>query len=172
MSVKESLEQFGKRVVTQSRSNLSKAKKRDRGELYDSLKYEVTQTKGKTRLSITMADYGVFVDKGVKGKSSSAKAPNSPFQFGSGTGEKGGLSNGIVGWTSRKRIQFKDRKTGKFLTYKATAFLIARSIYQKGLRTTNFFTNAYRNEFEKLPQEILTEYKNSFTTMLQKTFKQ
>ena len=41
-------------------------------------------------LSFEMADYGKFKDRGVRGKSSSAKAPNSPYRFGTGSGKKGG----------------------------------------------------------------------------------
>jgi hypothetical protein len=158
MLVKESLELFGKRVQQQAKSNLTKSGKKDKGELYDSISYEVKVSKNSFQLSFSMADYGEFVDKGVKGKSSSSKAPNSPFKFGSGSGRKGGLTDGINGWVQRKRIQFKDKGTGKFLSYKSTAFLITRSIYQTGLKTTNFFTKPFENEFKKLPDEILEAY--------------
>lgn len=168
MSVKESLDLFGKRVQQQAKSNLSKLGKKDTNSLYNSIGYEVKVHKNSFSLSIKMADYGEFVDKGVKGKSSSRKAPTSPFKFGSGSGKKGGLTNSIDGWVQRKRIQFKDRKTGKFMSYKNTAFLITRSIYQTGLKTTNFITKPFQNEFKKLPDEIRIQYGleiNKFTKL-------
>lgn len=168
MSVKESLDLFGKRVQQQSKSNLSKLGKKDTNGLYNSISYEVKVHKNSFSLSIKMSDYGEFVDKGVKGKSSSRKAPTSPFKFGSGSGKKRGLTNSIDGWVQRKRIQFKDRNTGKFMSYKNTAFLITRSIYQTGLKTTNFITKPFQNEFKKLPDEIRIQYGleiNKFTKL-------
>lgn len=171
MSVKESLDLFGKRVQQQAKSNLSKLGKKDTNGLYNSISYEVKVHKNSFSLSINMADYGEFVDKGVKGKSSSRKAPTSPFKFGSGSGKKGGLTNSIDGWVQRKRIQFKDRKTGKFMSYKNTAFLITRSIYQTGLKTTNFITKPFENEFKKLPDEIVEAYGLEMDNFINLAFK-
>lgn len=171
MSVKNTLELFGKRLQQQSKSNLSKKKKKDTGDLYDSIGYELKVSKNSFRLSFEMTDYGIFVDKGVKGKTSSRKAPNSPFKFGSGSGKSGGLTGGINGWVKRKRIQFKQKGTGKFLSYKATAFLITRSIYNKGLETTNFFSKPFENEFKKLPDEIVSAYGLEVNKFLTDVFK-
>lgn len=161
MSVVNELEKFGKYVVQQSKSNLSKKKKKDTSNLYNGIKFEVTKEKDSTTLSFdfgTANDYWQFVDKGVKGVSSSAKAPNSPFKFGTGTGKSGGLTKGINGWVARKRIQFQDRKTKQFLSYKATAFLIIRSIWNKGLETTNFFTKPFEQAFKRVPDDIYAAY--------------
>lgn len=171
MSVKTVLDLFGKRVKQQSKSSLTQKKKKDRGELYDSIDYEVKVSKNSFQLSFKMADYGIFVDKGVKGKKSSSKAPTSPFRFGSGTGQKGGLTDGITGWVTRKRIQFKQRGTGKFLSYKATAFLITRAIYNKGIETSNFFTKPFNNEFKKLPEEVVKAYGLEVNSFLTQVFK-
>lgn len=169
--VKDVLELFGKRVQQQSKSNLSKKDKKDTSNLYDSIGYEVKVSKNSFQLSFTMEDYGKFIDKGVKGKTSSSKAPNSPFKFGSKTGKKGGLTDGIFGWVTRKRLQFKQRGTGKFLSYKSTAFLITRSIYNKGIETTNFFTKPFENEFKKLPNEIIQAYGLEVNQLMKHVFK-
>ena len=161
MSVVDELNKFGKYVVQQSKSNLSKKKKKDTSNLYNGIKFEVTKEKDSTTLSFDFGsanDYWQFVDKGVKGVSSSAKAPNSPFKFGTGTGKSGGLTKGINGWVARKRIQFQDRKTKQFLSYKATAFLIIRSIWNKGLETTNFFTKPFEQAFKRVPDDIYAAY--------------
>jgi len=152
------IKKFRDYVIQQSRSNLTKGGKNVTKKLYDSLKGEIVTDKGFSIVGFSMDDYGSFQDKGVKGKSSSAKAPNSPFKFGTGTGRKGGLTSGINGWVARKRIQFKDRKTGQFLSYKSTAFLIMRSIWNKGLETTNFFTKPFEAAFQRLPDDIYAAY--------------
>ena len=115
--------------------------------------------KGSTMsLSFEMEDYWKFKDKGVKGKSSSSKAPNSPFKFGTGSGQKGGLTKSIDKWVRRKGIQFRDRKSGRFLSYKQTGFIITRSIYQTGTRPSMFFTKPFEAAFKRLPDELVEAY--------------
>ena len=157
-ALKEELNKFAKYVIQQSRSNLSKSDKNDTKGLYNSLKGNVSVNEKGANLSFKMADYGKFKDKGVRGKSSSAKAPNSPFKFGSGTGKKGGLTNSINKWVKRKGIQFRDRKSGRYLSYKSTAFLISRSIYQKGIKPSLFFTKPFVAAFKRLPDELIEAY--------------
>lgn len=165
------LEKFGKYVVQQSKTNLTKKDKKDKGDLYDSIGYDLQVSKNSFSLSFKMTDYGQFVDKGVKGKTSSSKAPNSPFRFGTGSGKKGGLTNGIDGWVKRKRIQFKDKKSGKFMSYDSTAYLIRNSIYNKGLKTTNFFTRPFELAFEKLPDELVEAFALDLENLLNYTTK-
>lgn len=170
MSVESVLNLFGKRVQQQAKSNLTKKKKSDTGELYESISYELKVSKNSFQLKFKMPDYGMFVDKGVRGKTSSNKAPNSPFKFGSRTGRKGGLTDRINAWVTRKKIQFKERGTGKFLSYKSTAFLITRAIYNKGLETTNFISKPFENEFKKLPNEVVEAYGLQLNSFLKYTF--
>ena len=105
-----------------------------------------------------MEQYGQFLDLGVKGKVSSQRAPNSPFKYGSGTGKKGGLTEGIRGWVKARRFQFKNRETGKFMSYEQTAQLITRSIYLKGTKPTLFFSKPFAKGFESLPDELIKAY--------------
>lgn len=160
MSVRNELYAFGKYVVKQSKANLTRKKKKDTGELYKSIDYDlfVSKTEASFSLSFKMVDYGDFIDKGVKGVSSSTKAPNSPYKFGTGSGKKGGLTNGIDQWVSRKRIQFQDRQSGKFMSYKQTAFLIRRSIWFKGIETTNFFSKPLEDAFKRLPDALVEAF--------------
>jgi len=157
MHVEESLNKFGKYVVQQARSNLTRTKHKDTGALYQSLSYRVKQNKRSFEFDILMEDYGDFVDKGVKGVSSSAKAPKSPYRFGTGTGRRGGLTDGINGWVRRKRFQFR-KPNGRFMSYEQTANTIIRSIWNKGLETTNFLTKPFERAFDRLPNEIIKSY--------------
>lgn len=158
MSVKDALDAFGKRVQQQAKTNLSKSDKKDTGKLYESVAYEIAVHKRSFSMSFKLTDYAMFVDQGVKGSKSNAKAPNSPFKFGTGTGKKGGLTSAIQGWTQRKRIQFREKGTGRFLTYKQTAWVITKSIYSTGLKPTGFFSKPFENEFKKLPDEVVKAY--------------
>ena len=158
--VKASLEKFAKGVVQQAKSNLTRGKKNVTGTLYNSLQYEIEANPNSLALRWKMdelAPYWKFQDYGVQGKSSSTKAPNSPFRFGTGSGMKGGLSRAIEKWVAARRFQFRDKK-GRFLSYDSTAFLVSRSIYQKGIKTTSFFTRPFQLKFEQLPQELALAY--------------
>ena len=168
-NVEKELKNFAKYVVTKSRMNLRSSGKSSSGDLSKSLDSNVKVSKNSFELSFLMEEYGVFQDKGVKGKSSSAKAPNSPFKFGTGTGRKGGLSEGINKWVKRKRFQFRDKKSGKFLSYDSTAFLISRSIYHKGIAPSLFFTKPFEKAFKGLNKDLVKAYKLDVEQLMKNT---
>ena len=150
----KTLERFRDYVIQQSRTNLTKGDKNVTSELYTKLRGDVNAMPNSIGVYFEMPAYGQFQDKGVKGKLSSMRAPNSPFKFGSGTGKKGGLTEGINKWVKARRIQFK-RKDGKFMSYESTAFLITRSIYAKGIRPSLFFTKPFEAGYKKYITEDL-----------------
>ena len=158
LNVQEELDKFKNYVIQQSKSNLSKLKKNDTKGLYNAIKGEAKAMPNSFYLAFDLGKYGAYVDQGVRGKNSSAKAPNSPFKFGSGKGKKGGLTQGIQRWVKARRFQFRDKKSGKFTSYESTAFLITRSIYSKGTKPSLFFTKPFQKYFEKLPQELIVKY--------------
>ena len=143
------IKRFRDYVIQQARSNLTKSGHNNTKSLYNSLKGEIVTENNFTIVGFQMDDYGTFVDLGVKGKTSSNKAPNSPYQFGSGTGRKGGLTKGINQWVKQKGFQFRDRKSGKFLSYESTAYLITRSIFNKGIKPSLFFTKPFEEGYKK-----------------------
>lgn len=155
--VQEAIDKFRKYVVQQSRSNLTKQKKNASKSLYNSIKGVSKVNPNSISLYFEMEEHGIYQDKGVKGKTSSTKAPNSPFKFGSGTGKKGGLTEGIQKWVKQKRFQFRDNQ-GRFMSYNSTAFLITRSIYNKGLKPSMFFTKPFEKAFDRLPDELVEAY--------------
>jgi hypothetical protein len=161
------IKKFRDYVIQQSRSNLTKGGKNVSKELYNSIKGEIITDKGFSIVGFSMDDYGMFQDKGVKGKSSSAKAPNSPFKFGSGTGKKGGLTQGINKWVRAKGFQFRDKKTGKFMSYQATAFLITRSIFHKGIKPSLFFTKPFEAGYKKyIDVDLIKAFGQDIETMV------
>lgn len=153
------LNKFAKYVIQQSRSNLTRLGIKNQGGLYNSLNSQIEVGKNSFLLSFSMADYGVFVDKGVKGKTSSTRAPESPYKFGNGTGVKGGLTQGIDKWVRQKGIQFRQKEgkgvKGQFLSYNQTSFLIRRAIWNKGIKSSLFFTKPFEAAFKNLPNELI-----------------
>jgi hypothetical protein len=152
------LEEFRKYVIQQSRSNLTRMKKNTSKKLYKSIEGDVKAYPNSIRLSFSMEDYGWYQDLGVKGKTSGSKAPASPFRFGTGTGKKGGLTKGINKWVRMRGIRFRDKETGRKLTYKSTAFLITRSIYHKGMKSSLFFTKPFQAALKRLPADFMDAY--------------
>ncbi len=153
--LQKELEKFRDFVIREARSNLTRDKKNVTKGLYESLNGNVKAMQNSFSMEFEMSDYGNFQDKGVKGKTSSTKAPNSPYKFGTGSGEKGGLTKGIQQWVAKKGIQFNDKKTGRFLSYNSTAFLITRSIYNKGIKPSLFFTRPFELAYKKLPENLI-----------------
>ena len=161
------LKRFRDYVIQQSRSNLSKSNKNVSKELYNSLKGEILTEDNYSIVGFSMADYGMFQDQGVKGKSSSAKAPNSPFKFGTGTGKKGGLTKSILEWVQAKRFQFRDKKSGKFMSYQQTGYLISRSIFQKGIKPSLFFTKPFEAGYKKyIDTDLMKAFGQDIDTMI------
>jgi len=170
MSVEIALKKFVDVVVKQSKNALIKKDRNVSKSLYNSIKGKSKVSKNSFEISFEMESYGKFLDKGVKGKSSSLKAPDSDFQFGSGTGKEGGLTEGILKWVTRRRFQFREKETGQFMSYKSTAFLITRSIYLTGTKPTEFFTKPFNAAFKKLPDEIIKSYALEVNTLLKNSF--
>ena len=155
-NVNDVVNKYGKYVVQQSRSNLTRDKKGG-GDLYNSISYKIEKSQDDFLLEFLMEDYGAFVDKGVKGKTSTypeTSSALSKFQYGSGTGPKGGLTKGIRKWLQKKRFQFRD-KQGRFMSYESMTYLISRSIYNKGLKANLFFTKPFEAGIKRLPDELI-----------------
>jgi len=85
MYVKDALDKFGKYIVQQSRSNLTKSKKNASKELYNSISYEAKEHKNSFSFSLSMEDYGQFIDAGVKGVGGAGwkqkRVDNSKFKY-------------------------------------------------------------------------------------------
>jgi hypothetical protein len=168
---REALNKFAKYVIQQSKNNLRKSNKNVSKELYNSLGYDLNVSKNSFSLSILMEDYGLFQDKGVKGKdpskvSKNAKikgqqAPNSPYKFGSGnySGQWSSFVGKLEVWAKRKNIRLRDEK-GRFKrgNYKTIAQVIAGNIYNRGIKPSMFFTTPFQKAFKDLPEELILSF--------------
>jgi len=165
-NIERYLNSFGKYVVQQSRSNLPKAKKIDTKDLYNSIGFKVTTNEQGFSVQFFMDSYGTFVDKGVSGtnkkrsfKDYKGKVITSPYRYGTGSSKvgksKGGMSGIMTKWVKRKGFQWKDKETGKFMSHKSMGYLIARSIYSKGIKGISFFQRPLQLGLKDFPKEML-----------------
>lgn len=155
-SMKE-LGKMGKEVRRRARISLKARGKVVTGNLYNSIKYEQSVSRNEKSLNLRFsfpgADYAGFVDEGVRGALSSAKAPRSPFKFGTGSGPSGGLRPAIDKWVVKKGIAPRGAG-GQFAKRKGMVFAISRSIYQTGIKPSYFFTNAYDRTLKKYSPKL------------------
>ena len=162
LDVKKALDKFGKSVVKQSRTQLTKKKKNASKKLYESIDYNLKVSKNSFELSFEMEDYGKFIDKGVHGvggtkadgsKWKKKKVVGSKFKYKS----KRPPTKAFNGWVIRKGIAPRSN-TGQFTSRKGLLFAIAESVYRTGLETTNFFTRPFEVAFKQLPDDIVEAY--------------
>jgi len=144
------LEQFKKFVIQQSRSRLTKARKNVNKKLYNSIDGEVKINDNSFSLDFFMEDYGIFQDKGVSG---TKKKYNTPYSYTT----KMPPAKTLEDWISKRRFQFRDEK-GRFMSYKSMSYIIRRSIFEKGIKPSLFFTKPFEQGFKKLPDELLEAY--------------
>ena len=144
------LNDFAKYVIQQSRSNLTKGGKNVNKNLYNSLDKEIEIGANSFRMAFLMEDYGMFQDQGVSG---TKKKYNTPFSYKS----KRPPIKPIEDWVKKRGFQFRTQ-SGKFMSYKSTAFLITRGIFKNGIKPSLFFTKPFEKAFERLPDELVEAY--------------
>ena len=150
--VNEELKTFGDKVVRNARISLAKRKRygNDTKALSKSLDYEVKVHKQSFSMTFSMEEYGSYLDQGVSG---TKKRYNTRFSY----KRKGPPIRVIESWIGRNGVKGRNKK-GRFITNRSLAFLISRSIKEKGIKPTEFFTKAFNNAFKKLPDELIEAY--------------
>lgn len=150
-NTKQSLEDFRKYVSSQARRNLTRLKKNDTKGLYKRLDGVLKVSPNSFQLSWDLG-YGNFQDKGVSG---TEKKYNTPYSYKSKMPPIKPLSD----WAKRKGIRLRDEQ-GKFQkgNYKTIGFLIARSIFRKGIKPSLFFTKPFEQAYKNLPDQLIEAY--------------
>lgn len=154
MQLKETqkaLNDFGKYVVQQSRTNLTKGKKNASKRLYDSIEYQVNVGANDLSVIFSMEDYGKFQDLGVSGVK---KKYNTPYSY----KDKMPPAKAFSDWVVRKGLKGIRDEKGRFIKRKSLQFIIARSVYTKGIKPSLFFTKPFERAFERLPQELQEKF--------------
>jgi hypothetical protein len=159
-NVQKELTRFGKYVVQQSRSNLSKKDKNVSSKLYNSIGYESKANPNSFEFSFSMLDYGNFQDKGVSGKE---KRYDTPYAY----TNKRPPSQPLAEWAKKRNIRLRDDK-GRFSkgNYKTIGIILANSIYKKGIKPSLFFTRPFNLAYAKLPDDLIKAYGDDLDNFL------
>lgn len=153
--VQSVLAKFARYVIQQAKSNLTRKKQNVSGDLYKSLDYDLNVGPNSFSLSFKMEDYGLFQDAGVRGaKSTYTSAAGSPYKY----TNKMPPASAFSQWAVKKGLEGTRNKQGQFVKRKSLQFALARSIYEKGIPATKFFTNPFGIGFKRLPPEIVNAF--------------
>lgn len=144
------LDKFRRRVIAEARRNLSRMGKNASKDLHSSLDSELDVHKQSFSLQFFMMEYGEYVDKGVSGK---RKKYNTPYSYTS----KRPPSRVFEKWIRQKGIRGRNEK-GQFMKVKTLSYLIARSIYNNGMKPSLFFTKPFEREFARLDEELVEAF--------------
>ena len=161
-NVQQELNRFAKYVIQQSRTNLTKGKKNSSKALYNSLDYDLNVSPNSFSMSFLMEDYGIFQDKGVSGIK---KKYNTLFSY----KDKMPPPSKMDKWIVRKGLKGIRGKDGKFISRKSLQFMIARSIYNNGIKPSLFFTKPFEKAFKNLDKDIIKAYQLDVEELLKFT---
>jgi len=174
LEVEKVITKFRDYVIQQSRSNLSKSSKNNSKALYNSLKGEVVTENNYTIVGFQMADYGTFVDLGVKGadpskvsknaKITGQQAPNSPYSFKT----KRPPSKFLEDWAKQKNFRLRDSK-GKFTqgNYKTIGIILAKNVWARGIKPSLFFTKPFEAGYKKyIDVDLMKAFGQDIETMV------
>ena len=161
-NVQQELNRFAKYVITQSKANLTRGKKNSSKTLYNSLDYDINVSPNSFSLSFLMEDYGIFQDKGVSGVK---KKYNTPYSY----TNKMPPPSKMDKWIVRKGLKGVRGKDGKFISRKSLQFMIARSIYNNGIKPSLFFTKPFKKAFTNLDKDIIKAYQLDVEELLKFT---
>lgn len=163
---KEALDDFKKYVIQQARTNLTKGKKNVDKKLYNSLQGFLDESPAGFRLYFEMEDYGMFQDKGVRGKNAyyaDQATSSSPFSY----KDRMPPIKPLAEWAKKRNIRLRDDK-GRFKkgNYNTIGFLIARSIFDKGMKASLFFTKPFERAIKRLPEDLQEAFGDDIKNML------
>ena len=156
------LKKYAKWVTQEAKQNLRKSGfgKRKKpistsGKLYDSIGYKIVGQK----VTFNSLYYGELIDKGVRGMKSTypqtAQAQTKAkehYKF-----SRMPPSSAFDKWGVRKGIAPRDEK-GRFLKRKGLNYIIARSVGNKGIRASLFFTKPFERALDLFGDSMLDGY--------------
>ena len=186
-NIERYLNSFGKQVVNRAKKNLKSAGKGG-GKLDKSIHFKVIPDGNGFLVQFIMANYGTFVDKGVKGAGGTIKSgdhegswggrrhyitwkgkrKDSPYKFGTGTGAKGGMRKGIGSFIRKKGLQPRS-EGGQYMTTAGLRIAIMRVLWIKGIHGISFFQKSLMLGMKEFGSELLGNVKEDIIDTLNKT---
>lgn len=136
------LQKHGDKIVEAMKNNLAKPNKSNTGALSDSITLDITENGSTVRMTISMLDYGKFVNDGRK----AGTFPN---------------VQAIREWVKSKGIRMKKKPKGLSLDkeIKTLSYLIGRKIKKDGIKPKKFIPTI---DIQSIRLEILRELKQYF----------
>lgn len=187
MSLENTLNLFGTKVIDSAKRNLQKEDKAG-GKLEKTLDYKVIVSPNSFQFNIYAEDYWTYVNYGVKGVGGK-KADKTEYVNGKKTIVKGEkwkvkrVTNNkyryrdkmpptrvFSNWSVRKGLAPRNKK-GQFTTRKGLMFALAKSVYHTGIETTNFLTKPFEDQFKSFPDEVVEIYGLTVENLLKTTIK-
>ena len=167
------LKSFGKQVVNRAKGSLQKAKGGGT-DLEKSIDFKVVKDATGYTVEFVMANYGTFVDKGVKGAGGTIKSgehkgtwggrrhfinwkgkrQDSPYQFGSGKGKKNGIYKGIGSFIKKKGLQPRS-EGGQYMTTAGLKIAIVKVLWTKGIHGISFFQKSLMLGMKEYGEHLL-----------------
>ena len=141
------MEEFRDFVIENAKQNL--AIKTASGKLRDSFKATVKVMPNSMTFMFEMEEYGWYQDKWVSGVK---QKYNTPFSYKTKMPPPSKLDK----WIVRRGLAPRDK--GKFTGRKSLQFLIARSIFEKGIKPSLWFTKPFEQGFKGLPDTLIDRY--------------
>lgn len=130
-----------KSYVNSMMDELKEAAPSNTGSLSDSIQFDIQVDESGYNVGIAMYDWGIYLDKGVNGVKQNF---GSPFTF-----KKMPPPSSLDKWIVSKGLAPRDAK-GRLMTRDQIKFLIARSIFQNGLRPRNWINPILDSKLEGL----------------------
>jgi len=172
---KKVLDTFYKNVISGAKKNLKGLDKNSSNNLSNSLDYTVTiNSKGITS-SLEMEDYGLFIDRGVKGVGGT-KADGKKWKqkkVVKKTGERGFKyttkrppTKVFDKWAVRRGIAPRS-KGGQFISRDSLKFALANSVFHTGIETTFFYSAPLDKYYAKLPDQLAEAYGKDIDLILE-----
>ena len=158
------LTSFGKYIVKQSRTVLTKKKKNVNKALYNSIRFDIKADALGFEINFYMLDYGKFVDKGVQGwevkdnKYTDYKGEEKLTKYSYKRNTPPIPISDLMSWIKARGIQARDKK-GRFapIKRKGLAFAISHSIKRRGIKGLSFFQRPMELALNRFGGELLKE---------------
>lgn len=162
-NVEDELNAFRKHVITEARKNLTRNKKNASKTLYNDMNSFLKVSKNSFELGFEMPIYGEFQDQGVSGVK---KKYDTPFSY----KKKMPPLDVFEAWIKRKGIKGRDKR-GRFITNKSLSYLIARSVFNNGIKPSLFFTRPFELAYKRLADDVIEAFGLDIDEFLKYTLK-
>jgi hypothetical protein len=164
--VEQLLKDFGADFIQNALRNLEQNNSVSSGDI-EKIRTQFTQFGTTYSLSIgypknePASKYWKFVNKGVKGTRNEKADSNTPYKF--NPSKKSipiSVARNMIAYSNKKVLQVKPYtklgvETKAITDTKSLAFLIARSIHRKGIKSTHYFDNAAKETFGRNFYEVM-----------------